>query len=356
MTRSMHDEHGYHEMQDQTDHAGMQHRAEYTTAASGHAEHRAHSGQSAMGGSSNAMAASATLHCLTGCAIGEIAGLIIGTALGLNNLATIGLAIGLAFLFGYTLSTLPLIKAGLGFFGALGVVLAADTLSIATMEVVDNVVMAAIPGAMDAGLSNPVFWLGMMVALTAAFIAAYPVNRYLLSRDKGHALTHQYMHSAHATDWRRFIPSLGSGALAAVIVAFMLGGFTVAAASGLDTGGHGAAADARTIQVSMSDELTFEPDEITVAPGETVRFVVTNTGESVHEFLIGDEAEQAEFEAEMSGGEAMDHDISSGVSVDPGHKETFDYTFGEADKVMLAGCHEPGHYDGGMIATITVGD
>jgi uncharacterized cupredoxin-like copper-binding protein len=225
------------------------------------------------------------------------------------------------------------------------------------MELVDNAVMAAIPGAMDAGLSNPVFWLGMMVALTAAFIAAYPVNRYLLTRGKGHALTHHYMHGTQATDWRRFIPALGSGALAAVIVAFMLGGLVVAAASGLDTGGgHGAAADARMVEVGMTDELTFEPDFITVAFGETVRFEVTNTGEIVHEFLIGDEAAQAEFEEQMSGGGEMDHDATAGVSVDPGQTETFEYTFGDTDEVVLAGCHEPGHYDAGMVATITVTD
>ena len=308
-------------------------------------------------GGINAMAASATLHCLTGCAIGEILGLIIGTAIGLSNVATIALAIGLAFLFGYTLSTLPLLRAGLGFFSALGVVLAADTLSIATMELVDNAVMAVIPGAMEAGLSNPVFWLAMMLALTAAFIAAYPVNRYLLSRGKGHALTHHYMHGAQPADWRRYIPSLGSGALAAVIVAFMLGGLVVASTSGLDTGGHSAdAGDARTVEVTMTDGLTFEPNEITVAPGETVRFVVTNAGEAVHEFLIGDDAAQAEFEAEMAGEEEMDHDTSSGVSVDPGHTETFEYTFGDTDEVLLAGCHEPGHFDGGMVATIQVSD
>ena len=341
-TRSIHDQHADHV----SDHAVPQ---------SGQHDHGGHNEQESMGGSLNAMAASATLHCLTGCAIGEIAGLIIGTAIGLSTVATIALAVGLAFLFGYTLSTLPLVKAGLGFFGALGVVLAADTLSIATMELVDNAVMAAIPGAMDAGLSNPVFWLGMMVALTAAFIAAYPVNRYLLSRGKGHALTHHYMHGAPTADWRRFIPSLGSGALAAVIVAFMSGGLVVAAASGLDAGGHSAAADARTIEVSMTDELTFEPDAITVEPGETVRFVVTNTGESVHEFLLGDEAAQAEFETEMSGGE-IEHDTATGVTVDPGKTETFDYTFGETEEVTLAGCHEPGHYEGGMVAIITVSD
>jgi hypothetical protein len=144
--------------------------------------------------SRNSMAANATLHCLTGCAIGEIAGLMIGTALGLSTAVTIALAVALAFLFGYTLSTLPLIQAGLGFFAALSVVFAADTLSIAVMEIVDNLVMAIIPGAMDAGLVNPIFWLGMMIALTVAFIAAFPVNRYLIDKGKGHALTHQFMH------------------------------------------------------------------------------------------------------------------------------------------------------------------
>ena len=188
-------------------------------------------------------------------AIGEIAGLIIGTALGLSTIATIGLAVSLAFLFGYTLSTLPLVRAGLGFFGALGIVLAADTLSIATMELVDNAVMAAIPGAMDAGLSNPVFWIGMMVALTAAGIAAYPVNRYLLGRGKGHALTHGYHGGAEPTGWRRFVPAWGTGALVAVIVAFMLGGLVVAATSDVSTGGHGAARD-----VSFVRETSWTPE------------------------------------------------------------------------------------------------
>jgi hypothetical protein len=148
----------------------------------------------------NSMAANATLHCLTGCAIGEILGLMIGTAAGLSNAATVPLAIGLAFLFGYALSTLPLVQAGLGFFAALSVVFAADTLSIAVMEVVDNLVMMLIPGAMEAGLVNPVFWLGMMLALSAAFVAAYPVNRHLIRRGKGHALTHQYHQGDHGDE------------------------------------------------------------------------------------------------------------------------------------------------------------
>ena len=195
-------------------------------------------------GSSNAMAVSATLHCLTGCAIGEILGLMIGTALGLGNLSTIAVAIGLAFVFGYSLSTLPLLRAGLGVGAALTVVLAADTLSIATMEVVDNLVMAVIPGAMDAGLVNPVFWLSMMLALTVAFFAAWPVNRHLLARGKGHALTHGF-HGVEPEGARRYIPDLATSTLVAAIVAFMLGGLVVSVADELEAPpetGHAAGA------------------------------------------------------------------------------------------------------------------
>jgi hypothetical protein len=187
-------------------------------------------------GGVNAMALSATLHCLTGCAIGEILGLMIGTAMGLGAGWTTVLAVLLAFLFGYTLSTFPLVKAGLGAGAALSVVLAADTLSIATMEVVDNLVMAVIPGAMEAGLVNWIFWVSMMIALIAAFAAAYPVNRYLLERGKGHALTHGYQRGAagQATGARRFIPNLSTAALAAALVGFMLGGLAVSLAPNLD--------------------------------------------------------------------------------------------------------------------------
>lgn len=150
-------------------------------------------------GSLNSMARSATLHCLTGCAIGEVSGLIIGTILGWSTLATIILAVSLAFLFGFVLSTLPLMKAGLTFVAALPIVFAADTLSIATMEVVDNAVMAVIPGAMEAGLVNPIFWISMPLALTVAFFAAYPVNKYLLKKNKGHALVMKY-HEGHGGD------------------------------------------------------------------------------------------------------------------------------------------------------------
>jgi Domain of unknown function (DUF4396) len=186
----------------------------------------------------NAMAVSATLHCLTGCAIGEIAGLVIGTAAGLGNGWTIVVSVALAFVFGYGLSSMPLVKAGLGPGAALSVVLAADTLSIGTMEVVDNVVMTVIPGAMNAGLVNAVFWIGMMISLVAAFFAAFPVNRYLLQRGKGHALTHGYHHGGgEATGVRRLIPSFPTSALVAVLLAFMLGGLLVSVAS--DLGGAG---------------------------------------------------------------------------------------------------------------------
>ncbi|RYB88439.1 DUF4396 domain-containing protein [Nocardioides glacieisoli] len=180
------------------------------------------------------MALSATLHCLTGCAIGEITGLMIGTALGLGTGWTVVLAVALAFLFGYALSTLPLLRSGLTLGAALALVLAADTLSIATMEVVDNAVMATIPGAMDAGLVNPVFWVSMMIALTVAFFAAYPVNRWLMARGKGHALTHEHHGAAPATGARRWIPDLSTTTLVGVIVAFMLGGLVVSVAADLE--------------------------------------------------------------------------------------------------------------------------
>ena len=135
---------------------------------------------------------------------------MIGTAVGLGTAWTIVLAVALAFFFGYTLSTLPLLRAGVAVGTALSVVLAADTLSIAVMEVVDNAVMALIPGAMDAGLVNPVFWVSMMIALTVAFFAAYPVNRYLLSRAQGsRPWTHAFHGEHEVAGARRFIPALG---------------------------------------------------------------------------------------------------------------------------------------------------
>ena len=132
----------------------------------------------------------ATLHCLTGCAIGEVLGVVIGTALGWSDLATIALAIGLAFLFGYSLTSLPLLRAGIAFAAVVPIALASDTFSIAVMEFVDNAIILLIPGAMEAGVGNLLFWGSLAVALVIAGFAAFPVNRWLIARGKGHAAVH----------------------------------------------------------------------------------------------------------------------------------------------------------------------
>jgi Domain of unknown function (DUF4396) len=137
------------------------------------------------------VALSATLHCLTGCAIGEVLGVVIGTALGWSDLATIALAIALAFLFGYSLTSLPLLRAGIAFAAVVPIALASDTLSIAVMEFVDNAIILLIPGAMEAGVGNLLFWGSLAVALVIAGFAAFPVNRWLIARGKGHAAVHE---------------------------------------------------------------------------------------------------------------------------------------------------------------------
>jgi hypothetical protein len=139
----------------------------------------------------NRMALSATLHCLTGCAIGEIVGVIVGTALGWSNEATIALAIVLAFVFGYSLTSWPLLRAGLALATVIPIAFASDTLSIAVMELVDNAIILVIPGAMDAGLDDILFWGSLSFALFIAGFFAYPVNRWLLRRGKGHAAVHE---------------------------------------------------------------------------------------------------------------------------------------------------------------------
>ena len=158
-----------------------------------HAHHdHAHDQHAHDQGSLNRVAFSATAHCLTGCAIGEVLGVMIGTALGWGNLETILLAIALAFLFGYSLTMLPLLRAGLAFAAAVPLALASDTLSIAVMELVDNAILLVVPGAMEAGLDTALFWASLAFALLVAGICAYPVNRYLIARGKGHAVVHEY--------------------------------------------------------------------------------------------------------------------------------------------------------------------
>ena len=144
----------------------------------------------------NRLAFSATAHCLTGCAIGEVLGLVIGTILGWGNAATIVLAVVLAFFFGYSLTMLPLLRSGLALATVLPLAFASDTLSITIMEIVDNLIVLVIPGAMDAGLGSLLFWGSLAFALAVAFVAAFPVNRWLIARGKGHAVVHEY-HGGH---------------------------------------------------------------------------------------------------------------------------------------------------------------
>ena len=143
----------------------------------------------------NRVAFSATVHCLTGCAMGEVLGMVIGNALGLSTGVTVALSIALAFLFGYAFTSLQLLRSGMALGAVIPLALASDTISIAIMEIVDNTIMVAIPGAMDAGLTDIGFWAALAASLLIAGAAAYPVNRWLISRGKGHAVVHQ--HHAH---------------------------------------------------------------------------------------------------------------------------------------------------------------
>jgi Domain of unknown function (DUF4396) len=144
------------------------------------------------GQSLNRVAFSATVHCLTGCSIGEVLGMVIGTALAWSNWPTVALSVVLAFLFGYSLTMLPLLRAGLAFAAAVPLALASDTISITIMEIVDNAIMLLVPGAMEAGLDNGRFWASLAVALLVAGAAAFPANRWLIARGRGHAVVHAH--------------------------------------------------------------------------------------------------------------------------------------------------------------------
>ncbi|MFI7317458.1 DUF4396 domain-containing protein [Streptomyces venezuelae] len=172
----------------------MQHdaHAEHTHDHHHAHNHGSHGSHGSHGNVTWRMAAQATLHCLTGCAIGEVLGMIIGTALGWGNMPTMALAIVLAFAFGYALTLRGILKAGVDFRTAFRVALAADTLSIAVMELIDNGVIALWPGAMDAHLTDAMFWWILALALAAAFVITTPVNKWMIGRGKGHAVVHQY--------------------------------------------------------------------------------------------------------------------------------------------------------------------
>ncbi|BAU82644.1 membrane protein [Streptomyces laurentii] len=193
-----HEHHNHHQghdghtaPMDHTDHTAHADHTGHTDHAN-HAGHAAHTGHSGHGPASWATAAQATLHCLTGCAIGEVLGMVIGTALGWGNLPTMVLAIILAFVFGYTLTMRGVLKAGLDFKSALPIALAADTVSIAVMEIIDNGFIVLWPGAMDATLSDALFWISLAASLALAFVITTPVNKWMIGRGKGHAVVHQF--------------------------------------------------------------------------------------------------------------------------------------------------------------------
>src|SRR5687768_14287120 len=190
----------------------------------GHEGHDHHHEMPTEGSALTGVAVSATLHCLTGCAIGEITGMAIGTALGFTDFQTIALAVGLAFLFGYTLTSLPLLRAGLALGAVIPIALASDTFSIAVMEIVDNGIMIAVPGAMEAGLGDIIFWGALSFALAVAAAFAYPLNRWLIKRGRGHAAVHKT--GIHGGPPVRLVG-------AATVLAFLFG-VIVLAAEGFD--------------------------------------------------------------------------------------------------------------------------
>jgi hypothetical protein len=202
-----------------------------TTAHDQH-EHHGHHELPTSGRALSTVALSATLHCLTGCAIGEVLGMIIGTALGFSDLGTIALAVGLAFLFGYALTSLPLLRAGLALGAVVPIALASDTASIAVMEIVDNGIMLAVPGAMEAGLDEPLFWGALSVALVIAGAFAFPLNRWLIGRGRGHAAVHET--GIHGGPDPRVV-----GAVAAVAAVFGTAVLVGELVSGDEPEGHG---------------------------------------------------------------------------------------------------------------------
>jgi hypothetical protein len=177
------------------------------------AQHEHHHEMPTSGAALTQVAISATLHCLTGCAIGEVAGMAIGTALGFSDWGTVGLAVALAFVFGYSLTSLPLLRAGFALAAVVPIALASDTVSIAVMEIVDNAIVVVIPGALEAELGDLLFWGSLAFSLVIAGIVAVPVNRWLIARGKGHAVVHET--GIHGGPSPRLV-----GAIAAVAAVF----------------------------------------------------------------------------------------------------------------------------------------
>jgi hypothetical protein len=270
----------------------------------GHDQHDHHHEMPTEGRALTGVAVSATLHCLTGCAIGEVTGMAVGTALGFSDLGTIALAVALAFLFGYSLTSLPLLRAGLALGAVIPIALASDTFSIAVMEIVDNLIMVLIPGAMESGLADILFWGALSFALFIAFLAALPVNRWLIARGRGHVAVHET--GIHGGPPPRVV-----GAVLAVAAVF---GGTVLIAEAVsgeeEHGGHDEAVasqpmddehanheegavpteDADAVRgLSAQDEgLTVELDQAALPQGEEreLSFRVLEGGEAVTDFEV----------------------------------------------------------------------
>ncbi|MGI9019240.1 MAG: DUF4396 domain-containing protein [Solirubrobacterales bacterium] len=241
-----------------------------------HSEHGEHEGHEhheipTEGRALTGVAVSATLHCLTGCAIGEITGMAIGTALGFSDFQTIALAVGLAFLFGYALTSLPLLRAGLALGAVIPIALASDTFSIAVMEIVDNAIMLVIPGAMESGLSDVLFWGALSFALAVAFLFALPVNRWLISRGKGHVAVHNT--GIHGGPSPRLVGT--------VLVAAAIFGSTVLvaeAATSEQDEGHGGHEEAAMSTEEGADHNTEKTTMATDSDPDTVRGVTIDEG------------------------------------------------------------------------------
>jgi Domain of unknown function (DUF4396) len=245
----------------------------------------------ASGGALTAVALSATLHCLTGCAIGEVLGMVIGTALGFSDLGTIALAVTLAFFFGYTLTSLPLLRAGFTIAAVVPIALASDTASIAVMEIVDNAIMLLVPGAMEAGVGDVLFWGALSVALVVAGAVALPLNRWLIARGKGHAVVHET--GVHGGPSPRVV-----GAIAAVAAVFGTIIVTAELINPSEGMGHGdQAADHAEMSVpdpvrgltASAGGLTFELDTTRLTPGERaeLRFrIAGEDGGAVRDFEV----------------------------------------------------------------------
>jgi hypothetical protein len=249
-------------------------------AATHHHEH--HHEMPSEGAALTSVAFSATLHCLTGCAIGEITGMIIGTALGFSDWGTIALAVALAFLFGYTLTSLPLLRAGLALSAVAPIAFASDTLSIAVMEIVDNAIMLAVPGAMDAGVGDVLFWGALSVALVIAGAVALPVNRWLIARGKGHT-------AVHNTGIHGGPPTRVVAAIAAVAAVF---GTTVLVAEAFNGGDarHGAEAEQAAVRglAASADGMTLSVDQRELPRGQEAQlsFRILEGDTAVEDFQV----------------------------------------------------------------------